>query len=80
MMKAIRLNAVLDDDHRLQLAVPDEIPVGPVEVIVLANPDATDRGSQDLGALFDAIDQMPAAPRTREEIDRAIAEERSSWD
>jgi len=80
MMQAVRLNAVLDDDRRLQLAVPDEIPVGPVEVIVLANPDATDRASQNLGALLDEIDQMPATPRTREEVDSAIAEERASWD
>ncbi len=80
MMQAVRLNAVLDDDRRLQLAVPEEIPVGPVEVIVLSNQGARDRAAENLGALFDEIDQMPARPRTREDVDRAIAEERASWD
>jgi hypothetical protein len=80
MMQAVRLHAVLKDDHRLQLEVPEEIAVGPVEVIVLSERDAEPKPEQSLGALFEAIDQMPGSRHSRDEIDRAIADERASWE
>ena len=72
-MQAVRSKAVLADDHRLQLTVPEEMRVSPVEVIVLSNLGATDRAAPNLGALLDDIDQMPTKPLTKEEVDRAIA-------
>jgi hypothetical protein len=33
-MVAIRLSAVVDDDHQLTVKVPEDIPVGPVELLI----------------------------------------------
>jgi len=43
-MKAIELIGDIDDNHRLQARVPDNLPVGRVRVIVLV-PDEDDAGS-----------------------------------
>lgn len=41
--KAIELTGDIDDQHRLQARVPDELPVGPVRLIVLL-PDEDEGG------------------------------------
>jgi len=79
-MQAIRLNAVVSDDHRLQIVVPEEIPVGEVEVIVLAGTQATSGTKQTLDDLFAELDRMPHKHLTRKEVDRYLADERASWD
>ncbi len=79
-MQAVRLNAVVGDDHRLQVVVPAEIPVGEVEVIVLATAPTPARVEQSLGELFAELDRMPHRRLTKEEVDRYLAEERASWD
>ena len=79
-MQAVRLNAVVDDDHRLQVVVPEEIPVGQVEVIVLATSPTSAGTDQTLAELFAELDRMPHRRLTKEEVDRYIAEERASWD
>lgn len=79
-MRAVRLNAVLGDDHRLKIVVPDEIPVGAVEVIVLASQPQGGRAEPTLGELFAELDRMPHKPLTVEEVNRYLAEERASWD
>lgn len=43
-MKAIELIGDIDDNHRLQARVPEDLPVGPVRVIVLL-PDEDEAGS-----------------------------------
>jgi hypothetical protein len=43
-MKAIELVGDIDDQHRLQAQVPEELPVGPVRLIVLV-PDEDDAGN-----------------------------------
>ena len=42
-MKAIELTGDIDDQHRLQARGPDELPVGPVRLIVLL-PDEDEAG------------------------------------
>ena len=42
-MKAIELVGDIDDQHRLQARVPEEVPAGPVRLIVLL-PDEDDAG------------------------------------
>ena len=42
-MKAIELMGDIDDQHRLQARVPEELPAGPVRLIVLL-PDEDDGG------------------------------------
>lgn len=79
-MQAVRLNAVVGDDHRLQIVVPQEIPVGEVEVIVLASSPTPARVEQTLSELFAELDRMPHKRVTKEDVDRYLAEERASWD
>lgn len=79
-MQAVRFNAVVADDHRLQIVVPDEIPVGEVEVIVLASRPTAARAEQTLDELFAMLDRMPHGRLTTEEIGRYLADERASWD
>jgi hypothetical protein len=43
-MKAIELVGYIDDQHRLNAQVPDELPVGPVRLIVFV-PEEDDAGS-----------------------------------
>ena len=43
-MKAIELVGDIDEQHRLRAQVPEELPVGPVRVIVLL-PEEDDAGS-----------------------------------
>ena len=43
-MKAIELIGDIDDEHRLRARVPQELPAGPVRLIVLL-PDEDDAGS-----------------------------------
>lgn len=37
-MKAAKLNIVIPEDHRLELELPEDLPPGPAEVIVLVMP------------------------------------------
>jgi hypothetical protein len=43
-MKAIELTGDIDAEHRLQARVPDELPAGPVRLIVLL-PDEDETGA-----------------------------------
>ena len=43
-MKAIELIGDIDDQHRLQVRVPEELPAGPVRLIVLV-PDEDETGA-----------------------------------
>jgi hypothetical protein len=79
-MQAVRLNAVVSDDHHLQIVVPEEIPVGEVEVIVLASSPSDARAEQTLDDLFAELDRMPHKRLTKDEVDRYLADERASWD
>ncbi len=79
-MQAVRMSAVIGADHWLQVVVPDEIPVGAVEVIVLARQPSEGESRQTLGELFGDLDRMSHKPVTAEEVDRYLAEERASWD
>jgi hypothetical protein len=70
------MTAVLGEDRRLQVLVPDEIPVGAVEAIVLASSAPEDRSVHTLGELFAELDRMPHQPMTEQEVTRYLAEER----
>lgn len=39
-MQAAKLNVVIPEDRRLELRLPEEMPPGPAEVIVLVPPNA----------------------------------------
>jgi hypothetical protein len=80
MMQAVRLKAVLSDDRRLEIVVPEEIPLGEVEVIVLASSPTATGAQQTLDELFVELDRMPHKRLTTEEINQYLAGEWGSWD
>jgi hypothetical protein len=43
MKSALKLQVVVPEDHRLEIVLPEEVPAGPAEVIVLTE----DRRSQE---------------------------------
>ena len=79
-MQAVRLRAVGGNDRQLQITVPDEIPVGEVEVIVLERRLSGARTEHCLGELFAELDRMPHRSLTKEQVDGYLSEERASWD
>ncbi len=86
-MRAERLRATVEDDHRLTLQLPPEVPSGDVDVIVLysdlpaANTHLGSTNNPKTLEEFDAwLAQQPAVERSPEDIVREIAEERAAWD
>lgn len=88
-MHAIKLKAVIDASHRLQLDLPADTPIGEAEVIVLvgaaAPPRAADAANpvspgQSLREFFEELDRRPRARLSAEEVEQWIEAERNSWD
>lgn len=79
MMRAVKLESVLTEDRKLTLTVPADIPVGPVEVVILAKDDVKAKAESLLGFLDD-LSSLPVSSRPPAEIDADIAAERNAWD
>lgn len=87
MPSVLQMRSVLRRDHQLHLALPPDFPEGDVEITVRSASNATPRttgmseqGVGELNALFAYLDQLPPGTRSKEEIDRYVADERASWD
>lgn len=89
MNAVFQLQTVLPPSHRLDLEAPPDFPVGAVEVTLRskvwqAEPSVSDgmneQGIRDLNDLFSYLDHMPPNSRSKEEIDRYVADERASWE
>ena len=79
-MRAVKLQVVISEDRKLTLALPPEVEPRAAEIIILT--EATSEpppGSWERIRQF--LEQTPLARpgRTKEEIDRYVAEERASW-
>ena len=80
-MRAHRLKAHVTPNQPLLVSLPPDTPESDVEVIVLFPDEATP--SHDFATLAefnDWLKQQPGSGRTKEDIDRYIAEERASWE
>ena len=84
MLHTIKLKAVVDKSLQLHLQLPPDTPVGEAEVIVLVTPATATVSAAPMASLrefFAELDARPQThPRSREEIESQIAEERASWD
>ena len=79
-MNAVKLQVVVPESRELTITLPPEVPPGEAEVIVLTQPvSMASRGSWERVRAF--LERTPPARpgRTKEEIDRYLAEERTSW-
>ena len=78
-MQAFKAAVTVPEDRMVKL--PDEVPTGPAEVIVLREP-THDARSQRLREFLTYVDEARARLQptlTKDEIDRYIEEERKSW-
>ncbi|MCU0836311.1 MAG: hypothetical protein MUC77_18065 [Chromatiaceae bacterium] len=79
-MQAIKMKAEVGPDRLIELDLPPEIPPGVVEIIILVNEASSRPPASSLRELSEAIEKLPHSGRTKEEIDRYIAEQRASCD
>lgn len=87
-MHAYRIETIVPQDHRLELTLPSDFPTGATEVIFLAKEDAPPAGTdgeqaphskKTLKAFSAWLKQQPATPRSREEVEAQLREERDGW-
>ncbi|WP_437623569.1 hypothetical protein [Sorangium sp. So ce1151] len=79
-MHAYKLNISIPEDRLVRL--PEELPVGPAELIVLVSPTPAAEPS-NADALLRVLGELRARhrpTRSKEEIDRELQAERDSWD
>lgn len=79
-MRAIKLTANIGDDHRLNVQLPNDVPPGIAEVILLFSANESVNNLNDLKSFTEWLDQQPRYTRSKEEIDRYLEEERNSWE
>ena len=79
-MRAIKLRSHVDETRTLHLKLPDDVQQGPAEVIVLVPEAETDKPVPTLSAFLEELGRTRRHIRSKEEIDRALEEERASWD
>lgn len=80
-MRAVKLTGTITGDHKLMLDLPDDLPTGPAEVIVLVNEASavsTD-ADESFEAFLDSLGKSPHRRRSKAEIDRYLEQERNSW-
>ena len=80
-MQTVKLKVSVRN-HRIAEELPPEVPDGEAEVVIRfaeqAAADVEQARRRHLEALFASIDKHPSN-RSREDIDRQIAEVRASW-
>lgn len=79
-MQAIKLTGHIKSDRTLHLNLPENALEGPAEVIVLMEEMQAVDPASSLQDFLGQIDRSGIQPKTKEEIDRLIADERDSWD
>ena len=63
-MPSHKLQVVIPEDHELVLRVPEEVPAGPAELIVLVREKPIERASEEAIRRFEEVaDRLAAAPR-----------------
>jgi len=79
-MQAIRLKAKVTANHRLELSLPEEIPEGDAEVIIMYS--NTQKAPQGKGLLsfLESLDGQDYPRRSMQDIMVYKQEERVSWD
>jgi hypothetical protein len=78
-MRAIKLQAHVEKDHTVSLRLPEDVGEGPAEVIVLV-PDPATKPAHSLSDFLAGLPRHPLRPRSKEEIDRYLEQERQTWD
>ena len=80
-MRAIKLTARIDQNHRLEIQLPDTVPEGNAEIIVLIPSEVPLEASRrnHLKDLFERLARANRPGRSAAEINSQLAVERKSW-
>jgi hypothetical protein len=78
-MRAIKLHSYVEEDHTLNLRLPEDVREGPAEVIVLV-PDEPGAPAHSLDDFLAGLLARRHRTRTTAEIDRDLERERESWE
>ena len=78
-MRAVKLETIISKDRKLSLTVPEEIPSGPVEVVILSKALDVDRETS-LMEFLNYLDTLPMSKRSLEEFELDIEAERQAWE
>lgn len=79
-MRTVRVKAEITKDHELRARVPDDLPVGQVDVTLELNEASEKAGDAELRRFLDRIAASPRRTRTKAELDRYLEAERASWE
>lgn len=75
-MQAVKLSGTVSEDRKLTLTIPPDIPLGPVEVVVLAQEKRTEL-KQKFPTFLAKLEQKPYSNRSAEEVEVYIEEMRN---
>jgi hypothetical protein len=78
-MPEITIKATITPDHKLHADVPEDTPVGDVEVVIRPVPAKGGNARAVAGAMLKAAKAVKNG-RTKEEIDADLAALRDEWD
>jgi hypothetical protein len=78
----LRVKATVSRDHKLSADVPEAVPVGECEVVLLvpARPGPANQRDRILAAFKRAAEARTGPEPSREELDQQIQQERDSWE
>jgi hypothetical protein len=79
-MRTVRVKAEITMEHELRARVPDDLPVGQVDVTLELNEASENAGDAELWRFLDRVAASPRRTRTKAEIDRYIQQERGNWE
>ena len=80
-MNAIKLQVEIPKSRELNITLPDEVPVGAAEVIILSpSPTTTGEGVEAWLSLIEQWRANHPGRRSQADIDRYLEDERASWD
>lgn len=83
-MQTYKLTTHIPANHRFEITLPESFPEGEAEVIVLTrqqalNTETQTPSAQTLEDFLAWLERQPPSPRSEEEIEAWIAEERAAW-
>jgi hypothetical protein len=79
-MKAYRISTEIPQDHELVLHLPDDIPAGQAEVLVLTGEGSERSDRESMKAFLDRLASPGRNTRSKKQIDDELLSERNSWD
>ena len=79
-MYAVKLDTIIPQNRHLVIQVPNEMPIGDAEVIILSKLGNQQGNGQALLRYLRERRLSPRYRRSADEIDAQIEQERSAWD